>query len=154
MIDVERIKQFLRNNIAIWHCRYSTSGDWKDHANNQPIKSGQRVIAANCVISMKAKAEYEQEYGIACDTDNDAEIFLKRIEKGIREEIIVEKGAFAGVWIENGKIRAIRNNYRPLYISKHAGATWVMSTADAFYRTTGKYPRPIDTGKVVIVNDA
>ncbi len=115
----------------IYHARYSTSGDWKDEKNNQPIHTEISVVM-NGVISMKPKREYEQEFGVKCETENDTEIFNRIVEKGVdptkfSSEI---RGSMAVCYIHNGDVYALRNSRRPLHLFEFEGADFAVSTID------------------------
>lgn len=147
--DIVTVKQFdlpnaydlgvamMRGDVFLYHNRYSTSGNWEDHNNNMPISNGHLSLAANCVISQKTKPEYEQEFGISCVTENDAEILWQILWYG-RERVddFLRKitGSFAGVWINRGKLWFLRNNKRPLHYFVFDGALFVVSTYDIAYR--------------------
>ena len=74
-----KIFEMSDSNKFIFHNRYSTSGDWIDENNNQPIALDNiGAIAMNGVLSMSTKKEYEKKYGVKCKCDNDSEIFLRR----------------------------------------------------------------------------
>ncbi|HUU88612.1 MAG TPA: hypothetical protein VMX17_12785 [Candidatus Glassbacteria bacterium] len=102
----------------IFHCRYSTSGDFKDMNNNMPIVVGNTAIALNGIISMKRKKGFEKEFKVKCLTENDAEIILA---KGNTPTDYVNflkknpKASFAGLFLHHETIYAIRNNKRPMY---------------------------------------
>lgn len=127
-------------NVLIFHNRYSTSGDWQDMNNNQPIITGHRAIAVNGVLSMKPQKEYEQEFGVECHTENDAEIFGRLLQRGV-PPIIALKGlegaSFACVFLHIGKLYVLRNNKRPLYWFQQHGAVYVVSTMDIADRALG-----------------
>lgn len=125
--------------MLIGHNRYSTSGDWQDHVNNQPIWFGESALVFNGVISMKSKAEYEAEFGKQYDTANDGEIMLRKIIDGEEWERWVRDGSFsyAGLHFHDGEGWAIRNENRPLWFWKMPGERTVFfaSTVDIFRRT-------------------
>lgn len=135
------LKLFVNSSskVFIYHNRYSTSGDWHTEINNQPITHQNISVAMNGVISMKPRAEYEKEYGIKCSTENDSEIFLRLLEKGILPEDIIKQigGSCAVVWLEDDKVYAIRNQHRPLHYFIENNAVFVCSTADIAYRAIG-----------------
>lgn len=135
------IEEFSAAEPAIFHARYSTSGDWRDHANNQPIvveATGRRIaLALNGVIDMGTRAEMSERWGVELECDNDAEIMVRRMLAGQRAEDFARSvtGSVAAVWIEDQDVRAVRNSRRPLWICReHHGASWVASTLDAFRR--------------------
>ena len=65
---------------AILHTRYSTSGDWQNNSNNQPLIDGDLAIVHNGLVSMATKGEFEQAYHVRCETENDSEIILRKIQ--------------------------------------------------------------------------
>jgi glutamine phosphoribosylpyrophosphate amidotransferase len=123
----------------IYHNRYSTSGDWHTEINNQPITHQNISVAMNGVVSMKPRKEYEKEYGIKCSTENDSEIFLRLLEKGIPPEDVIKQmgGSCAVVWLEDNKVYAIRNQHRPLHYFIKDDAVFVCSTNDIAHRAVG-----------------
>lgn len=146
--DIQTVKDFSvpsdsklldvidRNDLFLFHNRYSTSGNWEDHNNNMPISNGHLSLAANCVISQKTKQEMEKEFGITMATENDTEVVWQKLWK---EEDIVEflrsiTGSFAGCWVRNGKLHFVRNNKRPLHYFIYMGALFVVSTHDIAVR--------------------
>ncbi len=123
-------------HCVLFHNRYSTSGDYKDHNNNQPISIQQVNLVFNGVISMKDKAGMEKEYGIKMETDNDGEIFIHKILEGTHVDFLKQGSfSFAGVWLNfRGEMYAIRNKNRPLYYLKDEEAIFIASTKDIFKR--------------------
>jgi glutamine phosphoribosylpyrophosphate amidotransferase len=132
------IAAFRAEEPAVAHCRYSTSGDWHDHRNNQPIVVGKNALALNGVISMGTQEEFEVAFSVQCESDNDAEVFLRRMAQGqtAREFLAPLDGSLAAVWLDtwSGSLHAIRNERRPLWRAAHSGAVWYASTADIFRR--------------------
>jgi glutamine phosphoribosylpyrophosphate amidotransferase len=119
------------------HNRYSTSGDWKDENNNQPLLLADSALVFNGVISMKLRSEYEQEYGENYDTENDGEIFLKHIQKGNSAEQFLKnmKGSFAGAWYHNKQLFIGRNERRPLWYGLQENGIFIASTNDILKRS-------------------
>jgi len=123
--------------MLIYHNRYDTSGDWHDMSNNQPLTFGNISIAMNGVLSMKPKNEYEKEFNVNCITENDTEVFVRKMLNN--EDILdflknTEECTFASVILKNNKVYALRNNKRPLHWFKYNGAVYVVSTADIVKR--------------------
>lgn len=117
----------------IFHNRYSTSGDYKDHLNNQPIAIGDKSLVFNGVISQMNKSRMEEFYQVKMQTENDGEIALL---KNFNEDFLKSlKGSFAGSWIINNKIYYFRNPRRPLYISHQDNFTVIASTKDILARS-------------------
>jgi len=79
----ETIRAFHHDMVFDWklpaiaHARYSTSGDWKNHSNNQPLALSDFVLVFNGVISMGTRKEMEQAFHVELETENDGEIFLR-----------------------------------------------------------------------------
>lgn len=122
----------------IFHARYSTSGDYRDHANNQPIDVNLGTsLAFNGIISMMTKEQMEEFWGVKLETYNDGEIFLRHVHAGGDpvEFVRTMKGAFAGVWMKsNGLMYALRNTRRPAWSARTDYAVIVASTKDILER--------------------
>lgn len=116
------------------HCRYSTSGDWRDLHNCQPIRVRHYALAFNGVIDMGTKQEMEKRWDVTLESDNDGEIFLRRLLSGQDAGEFVDEisGSFAGVWIDfrQNRMYAGRNARRPLWVAKQHSAVWYFSTRD------------------------
>lgn len=126
---------------CILHMRYSTSGDWRDHANNQPVTLNGISVAFNGVISMKTKDGMEEEYGIDMQTDNDGELFLRHLlDGGDPIDFIADmEGSFAGIWYEEdgARLHACRNMRRPLWYVDYGVEQVYTSTRDIIKRAFG-----------------
>lgn len=134
--------------LLIGHTRYSTSGDWKNLLNNQPLhiqpeEGGGIALAFNGCIHMGLREEYDAVYGKKYTTDNDGEIFCRKVLDGEDWEGFVANGSFsfAGVFLRSqGKeITVIRNKNRPLHIGllglgRAGSATIIASTRDILWR--------------------
>lgn len=147
--DVQRA--FNPTRITIAHTRYCQSGDWRVMENNQPLTAHGMAIAANGVISMGTKEEYEKEFNVKCSVDNDSEIFLQYLKKEVNPYWFIEtmKGSFAAVWIEDGKLRIGRNERRPLWACFQHGAKWYASTHDIFKRAGFEDMTLVRTNEVI-----
>jgi len=121
----------------IAHCRYSTSGDWRDPLNNQPLVIGDVALAFNGCIHMGTREEWGAHYGFTPVTDNDGEIFVRKVIDGQDWERWVGEGqfSFAGVMLHAHTLVALRNNTRPLWhLRWPERAHFIGSTADIFKR--------------------
>lgn len=103
----------------IAHFRYSTSGDFTNPENNQPIvkdtQQGTTAIVFNGVISQKSKEAMEQEFGVVIPAENDGYILIEKYNDedfNKRNDV-----SYACVGISNGELFFTRNEYRPLYLS-------------------------------------
>lgn len=103
------------------HARYSTSGDWRTLDNNQPLVVNKTALAFNGVLHMGTKSEFEAAFDVRCTSDNDGEVFLRRLVAGEMAEAFLRRtsGSFAGVWFQDGRLLAGRNDLAPLlrYVS-------------------------------------
>jgi glutamine phosphoribosylpyrophosphate amidotransferase len=138
----------------IGHCRYSTSGDYQNVANNQPLQIGEAAMAFNGVISMATKAEYERQNGRKYATENDGEIFLDKFVRndGWLEFVARGRFSFAGLTLHRDRMTALRNKSRPLFRVDQGSATFLASTADIFRRAGfAETPTPVPCGVAVNV---
>lgn len=131
-----RFETFDVERTTVGHTRYSTSGDWKTDANNQPVVVHNMALAFNGVISMGTKEEFEKQFDVLCATYNDGEVFLRRLLRGDDALTFLKSvtGSFAGVWLADGKLFALRNSRRPMWTTQQYGAVWYASTLDIFKR--------------------
>ena len=134
--DDKFLEECFFSKMLIYHNRYSTSGDWKNENNNQPISFDNISIAMNGVISMKTKDEFEKDFNVKCQTENDSEIFLRILQKTFNpvKTLKICNGSIATVFIYNKNIYAIRNKHRPLHCFQFQGTNYVCSTNDIAYR--------------------
>lgn len=148
------VREFDARLPAIAHARYSTSGDWRDPQNNQPIVVGDLALAFNGVIHMGTKEEFERDFDVRCASYNDGEVFLRCLERGETPEMFLSRltGSFAGAWLGRGRLRAARNERRPLWRCDMVDAVWYASTLDIFRRAG--FPtataRPLQAGVVEV----
>lgn len=120
-----------RPTMLIGHCRYSTSGDYKDMNNNQPIAYGDERLVFNGVIDMRTRAEMEAAYQIQMNTENDGEIMLQTADK---MALLKSSITYSGLMLNKQRIAFFRNDSRPGYMAKRHGATFIGSTADILKR--------------------
>lgn len=145
--------EFPPANKIIYHNRYSTSGDYKNHDNNQPIAIGNTSLVFNGVLDMRTKQEMEDCYGIEMETDNDGEILLKLCGSDpnkIQEYIQNTKGSFAGLILtQDNTMYAIRNKNRPLWALNYDKAVFYASTQDIFKRVDSSFePEELEPYKI------
>ena len=139
------------SDTLIFHNRYSTSGDFRDHKNNQPIDIGDLSLAFNGVIDMRTKKEMEDHYGIKMETDNDGEIVL-RVSNGDPKQMVhfvANKGSFSGILLQGGDLYAFTNGRRPLYRAVIGESTFVASTQDIFQRALDVTAEPIPINTLI-----
>ena len=122
--DLKEVKLPLTNKL-IYHNRYSTSGDFKNHKNNQPIHIDNMSLVFNGVIDMRTK---------------------KLIERFVNDI----RGSFAGIILdEKENLFVIRNKKRPCWILEYDNAKFVASTRDIFKRVDNAFmPKPLEANKI------
>lgn len=128
----------------IGHCRYSTSGDYKDMNNNQPLRYGEEYLVFNGVIDMRTKAEIEAAYNIKMNSDNDGEIMLQAPN---RRQLLGSGITFSGLTLNSHALAFFRNEGRPGYKATRFGATYIASTADILRRCLLE-PEPLNPHEV------
>lgn len=124
---------FATNGRAgIYHARYITSGE-----TNQPLIYQHRYLAFNGVVNMGTKEEMEAEYNFKMETDNDGEIILRMCptSESVVEFLKSSKATFAGIFLEEHKLTAIRNTGRPMWIHNSENGILIASTNDIFKRS-------------------
>lgn len=140
--DMEMLKREIRKiypfNAMIGHTRYSTSGDYKDPLNNQPINLNEASLVFNGVITMKTKAEYEKEFGRKYHTENDGEIVLKKYidKEDFKDFVMRGKFSFAGIILSKQEMVIFKNANRPLWGARINGSLFVASTSDILKRSS------------------
>lgn len=133
----------------IFHNRYSTSGDATVMHNNQPIHVGDTVLVFNGTVDMGTKAEMEMRCGFKMQTENDGEIVLHDFCKGEPLKHICDGQSFAGIFLcADGRMFAIRNENRPLWVFREGGGKFITSTLDiasraGFGKNNGKPLEPL-----------
>jgi glutamine phosphoribosylpyrophosphate amidotransferase len=133
------------------HTRYSTSGDWQTAENNQPVVVCGGGLIFNGVISMKTKPEYEREYCQKYETENDGEIFLRRVDK--RAFLREMGGSFAGIWAGKSGWFVGRNERRPLWAAREKTTVFIASTRDMFARSNIDNPFELAANEVFPIGD-
>jgi glutamine phosphoribosylpyrophosphate amidotransferase len=136
----------------IFHNRYSTSGDWHEHLNNQPLFREGVSLAFNGTLDMRSKQQMEVAYGVKLHTSNDGELpliaYLDGGVEGLRSFIAQSKGSFAGILITKNKIIALRNAKRPLWL--HSGSSLVIASTEDILKRAGltSHNEQLEHGKV------
>lgn len=111
----------------IGHARYSTSGDYHLHENNQPLQRNKMMLVFNGTLDMSR-------------ADNDGELALDQLEGGGEAQLVSwlesRSGTFAGCWLHTGTMWAYRKTNRPLWraVDESLRAAVVASTRDIFLR--------------------
>ena len=139
-------KQIIRNILLemktdslLFHSRYSTSGDFYNKENNQPICVNGVALVFNGILSMKNKQIIEKDFNITMATENDGEVFIRQCDDTPNKYIAFLKEnyacSFAGIILSKKSFFAIRNNKRPMYLYEDNKLTIVCSTLDIFLRS-------------------
>lgn len=137
--DYDKFVNSLHGNKPekfIAHFRYSTSGDYQNQDNNQPINIGAMSMVFNGVLDMGTKQEMEQKYNCSMITENDGELAILEKQKGdeFLKQFIRQK-TFAGAFLDLKKIQIIRNENRPCYLGTYEDVKIVASTKDILQRS-------------------
>lgn len=147
LADILSALKSLRSELPqriIAHCRYSTSGNFHDPLNNQPLHHHGIALAFNGVLHMGTKSEMELTCGEPMQTDNDGELFIKHLRTHGDTTAFLRstRGSFAGCWLHDGRLHAQRNPRRPLWCAKSGQATFIASTSDIILRAFGPRAEP------------
>ena len=128
----------------IAHFRYSTSGDFENEINNQPILKDNMSLVFNGVIDMSSKKSMEIKYGVELETENDGELALiKKIEGNESLEKLIRGKTFAGAFLDENEIYVVRNNNRPCYIGFVDNCKILASTKDILKRSGVNEIQPV-----------
>lgn len=127
----------------IGNCRLSTSGTYKDIANNQPMVLGDLAISHNG--NVKSYLQIADELGVQLSTQCDSEIICHLISRfGVKEALkkLKKEMPMALLLLQNNKITAFRKG-QPLY---------VYHTGDCFYFCSRKFraAEMLDEGKPIV----
>jgi glutamine phosphoribosylpyrophosphate amidotransferase len=129
-------KELLKEqpDIFIAHFRYSTSGDYKNLENNQPLTTDDKSMVFNGVISQLDKTSMEKKFNIELPSDNDGWILFNYFSPhGISE---LPKGvSYAFLGLDGEGITAVRNELRPLWKYESKKYVVLSSTKDILIRT-------------------
>lgn len=137
-------------DALIFHNRYSTSGDFRDENNNQPIQFNDSSLVFNGVLDMASKSEIESKYQIQMQTANDGEILFHQCP-GPKEMMNFTKtcGSFSGLLLNQNSLYAWTNGYRPLWYLEDEGTIFIASTKDIFERSILMCnPKPVEVNKL------
>jgi glutamine phosphoribosylpyrophosphate amidotransferase len=107
----------------IGHCRYSTS----DLEYNQPIANCNKAIVHNGVISQELPENWEEMYGIKCETKNDTELLLRTEGNPFAAW---PNASISAIVLYPNKLRVYRNGKRPLYETVVENGFILTSTKD------------------------
>lgn len=156
----------LPGNMAVGHCRYSTTGS-SELRNAQPLtmdcKRGQIAIAHNGNLTNAANLRDELESsGSIFQTTVDSEIILHLMAQpspngggsNLVSTVRRIEGAFSLAIMTEQELIGVRDphGFRPLSIGK-LGDSWVLSSETcAFDLIQAEFVRDVEPGEIVIIN--
>jgi len=137
-LDYKNFKETLlkeKPELFVAHLRYSTSGDYKDLNNNQPLvkySKDKLALVFNGVISQLSKSNMEFQYETTIPSDNDGWILVDNLDN---EDFLTDKSiSFATTYIKNETLFAYRNKHRPMYYNQNKDRVVIASTRDILSR--------------------
>lgn len=163
----DRILDRLSGNIAIGHCRYSTTGGTTIE-NSQPLmanyKEGRMAIAhnGNLVNAARIRRTLEEE-GAIFQSSTDSEVIANLISRygihtGDLEEILVRimqqlEGSYAIVMMTQNRLIGMRDPWgmRPLCIGKIDDTIILASESCALDAVGAEFVRDVEPGEIVSI---
>ncbi len=126
---------FERPDMFVAHLRYSTSGDYKQMINNQPLiqyNGKMTALVFNGVISQLDMENMKYQYQTNIPSDNDGWILMKYLhdDKFLHDRSIT----FATTYIQDDNLYAYRNKHRPMYYNENKDRVVIASTNDILER--------------------
>ncbi|MEF3302461.1 amidophosphoribosyltransferase [Paenibacillus sp. GYB003] len=157
----------LKGPVAIAHVRYSTSGESK-LANAQPLvfkyREGDLAVATNgnIVNAPEIRKELERQ-GSIFQTSSDTEVVAHLIARSkhndiveaVREALVALNGAYAFLFMTNGKLIAARDPHglRPFVLGR-LGEAWVFASETCAFDAIGAdYVRDIEPGELLVLDE-
>lgn len=155
----------LKGNVAIGHCRYSTTGS-SNHKNVQPflVTHRNKVIAIahnGNLTNTEALYRNLEEEGSIFQTTMDSEIIVHLLAKtrnGDMKKWFVDvlgrlKGAFSLVFLVEGTLVGARDpqGFRPLCLGKLDDSYVLASESCALDLTRAEFVREIEPGEIVFI---
>ncbi|MGE3619542.1 MAG: amidophosphoribosyltransferase [Acidimicrobiia bacterium] len=170
----ERTLVALTGDLAIGHCRYSTTGasTWR---NAQPVYrgSGRHQFALGHNGNLTNTEQLAAEAGmlpgtVTSDTDLVAELLAAELDRHVDDdgfdleaalEAVVPRleGAFSLVLMDEDRVIGVRdpNGFRPLCLGRTEGGGWVLaSETPALDIVDAHFVRELEPGEVVVVDGA
>jgi len=160
----------LRGDIAVAHCRYSTTGAsvW---ANAQPtFRSTSKVSLAlghngnlTNTRELAAMLPEDGEYGTVqatSDTDVLTELFVRDDAESVEDAAVrilpLVRGAYSLVFMDENTLYAARDpqGFRPLVIGSLGASGWVFASETAALDIVGaKFVREVAPGELVLADE-
>lgn len=133
----------IETTAIIGNCRLSTSGTYKNIANNQPIVLGNMAISHNG--NVKSYLQIAKDIGVELETQCDSEIICHLIRRfGVKDALkkLEKEMPMALLILQDNKITAFRNG-QPLYVN---------NIGDCFYFCSRKFQNaePLEEGKPIV----
>ncbi len=163
----ENILEELEGRSSIGHVRYSTAGGNRLE-NTQPfvfynsISSFALCHNGNIVNANELKEELEEQ-GSIFHSSSDSEIVAHLIRRSsststvenIKNALVKLQGAFAFLFISEGKIYAMRDKWgiRPLSIASLDDGYVVSSETCAFDIVGAQFIRDVKPGEIIVISD-
>jgi glutamine phosphoribosylpyrophosphate amidotransferase len=122
----------IKPETFVAHFRYSTSGDYTNPDNNQPLVAENTSLVFNGTISMKTKPEMELEFGIKLPSENDGWVLMSRLNDA--SWLKSSKLSYASAWLHFDALCARKNRKRPLWHYLDGEKVVVASTSSIFER--------------------
>lgn len=156
-------------NLAIGHCRYSTTGE-STAVNAQPLVirhiKGNMAIAHNGNLINAAKLREELELdGAIFHTTSDTEVIAytitkerlhsPSIEEAVSRAMAKIQGAYSLVIMSPKKLIAVRDplGFRPLCIGQLERGYMIASESCALDSVGAKFLRDVEPGEIVVITD-
>ncbi len=157
-----------RSRLGIGHVRYSTAGGGGIQ-NAQPLvvdcNKGRLALAHNGNLSNGGKLRKElRAAGSIFQGSADSELILHRVSRALaqgregflREALAPLEGAYSLAVMHEDALIAIRDpsGFRPLYVGKKDGATYIASETCALHAVGPMPYREVEPGEVLVVDAA
>ena len=170
VFDQESLRKLGLGNMAVGHCRYSTTGN-SSPINAQPLVvrhcKGPLALAHNGNLVNAAELRKQLELnGAIFHTTNDTEVISyiitrERLLSGSIEDAVAKamysiKGAYSLIIMSPQKLIAVRdpNGFRPLCIGQTSTGGYIFASESCALDTLGaKFLRDVDPGEIVMVED-
>ena len=169
VFDREVLEKLGQGNMAVGHCRYSTTGN-ASAVNAQPLVvrhcKGTMVLAhnGNLVNAPELRHQLELNGGIF-HTTNDSEVISyiitrerlmsPSIEEAVAKAMYTLKGAYSLIVMSPQKLLAVRdpNGFRPLCIGKTETGYVFASESCALDTLGAQFVRDVAPGEIVVADE-
>lgn len=154
----------LQGDIAIGHCRYSTTGS-SSWANAQPqyretASGGGLALGHNGNLVNTAALARKLEVSPSNDSELMAVLLARDVDVSLEEAILRTApqlvGAYSVVVMDEHRVHAFRDPYgvRPLQIGRLPAGGWVVASETAALDIVGAvYVRDVEPGELITIDD-